>query len=436
MTTDVTISCPHCRRQYPMKVDFDRLQRLKTRATCGRCGNAFDVAARVAAATAAHNNPPARPADPRVSPSPAAPPTSLPPLASSSQAITSPQMRASLLATQAAEQLDAAAAAQSTTATEKPGASAEPAPAAASLPSPSSWSLPAMPSTPSLRPSATSTPQVPPLSLPLRLERIKPPAPPPGTMEPDDMAELAREFADAAARFTPVGPRPPAAPRDEASAMTVRTAPVPPPPPPAALDDDAPSSLSETAATASLPAVSATRHDEPILPASSEASSSEASSSEPSSSKASSLEASSSDASSSDALSSEASSSDALSLEAPAAEAAPSDAAPPIGTQPPSATTASSSPSLPVLPPSSTSLPPVTLSASSQGDGLLLDDGGDRDFDLAEHTLKRAKQPPARPPSWMELADPGLESLVAPPSQTAALLDGILNQPGARSTAS
>src|SRR5439155_5761468 len=49
MTTDVTISCPHCRRQYTMKVDPERLQRLKMRATCGRCGNSFDVGSRIAA---------------------------------------------------------------------------------------------------------------------------------------------------------------------------------------------------------------------------------------------------------------------------------------------------------------------------------------------------------------------------------------------------
>jgi len=47
MMADVTISCPHCRRQYTMKIDPERLQRLKTRATCGRCGNTFDVASRI-----------------------------------------------------------------------------------------------------------------------------------------------------------------------------------------------------------------------------------------------------------------------------------------------------------------------------------------------------------------------------------------------------
>ena len=51
-TADVTISCPHCRRQYTMKIDPERLQRLKTRATCGRCGKTFDAASRISPAHA------------------------------------------------------------------------------------------------------------------------------------------------------------------------------------------------------------------------------------------------------------------------------------------------------------------------------------------------------------------------------------------------
>jgi hypothetical protein len=58
----------------------------------------------------------------------------------------------------------------------------------------------------------------------------------------------------------------------------------------------------------------------------------------------------------------------------------------------------------------------------------LPDEPEEQAFDVAESTVKRAKQPP---PSWLELADPGLESLTTPPSPTAALLDGILSQPGA-----
>ncbi|MDB4967631.1 MAG: hypothetical protein JWN44_3320 [Myxococcales bacterium] len=131
MTSDVTISCPHCRRQYTMKVDPERLQRLKMRATCGRCGNSFDVGSRIAA------------------PSPPMPKLDL------------------------------------------------------------------------------ST-----------LQRIPPPAPPPvagaaSTTSPDladEMAELAREFADAAARFTPVGVRPSAA-----HAATIES-----PPPDALIIESAP----------------------------------------------------------------------------------------------------------------------------------------------------------------------------------------------------
>ena len=61
-TADVTISCPHCRRQYAMKIDPERLQRLKTRATCGRCGKTFDAASRILAAQQqAHVAEPKRP---------------------------------------------------------------------------------------------------------------------------------------------------------------------------------------------------------------------------------------------------------------------------------------------------------------------------------------------------------------------------------------
>jgi hypothetical protein len=57
MMKEVRISCPHCRRQYTMKIDPERLQRLKTRATCGRCGKTFDVASRIAAASEAITEP-------------------------------------------------------------------------------------------------------------------------------------------------------------------------------------------------------------------------------------------------------------------------------------------------------------------------------------------------------------------------------------------
>ena len=47
----VQITCPHCRRAYRMKVDFERLKRVRTRASCNRCKKSFDVASRLAAST-------------------------------------------------------------------------------------------------------------------------------------------------------------------------------------------------------------------------------------------------------------------------------------------------------------------------------------------------------------------------------------------------
>jgi hypothetical protein len=63
--TEVTISCPHCRRQYNMKIDPERLQRLKTRATCGRCGKTFDAASRITAAQQQQQVPLAPPDEPK-----------------------------------------------------------------------------------------------------------------------------------------------------------------------------------------------------------------------------------------------------------------------------------------------------------------------------------------------------------------------------------
>lgn len=54
---EVTISCPHCLRTYTMKIDPERLKRLKTRATCGRCGNTFDAASRIVPASEATTDP-------------------------------------------------------------------------------------------------------------------------------------------------------------------------------------------------------------------------------------------------------------------------------------------------------------------------------------------------------------------------------------------
>lgn len=67
-SADVTISCPHCRRQYAMKIDPERLQRLKTRATCGRCGKTFDAASRIMAAQQPAPTPTVAPAPPETPP--------------------------------------------------------------------------------------------------------------------------------------------------------------------------------------------------------------------------------------------------------------------------------------------------------------------------------------------------------------------------------
>ncbi len=89
--TDVTISCPHCRRQYTMKIDPERLQRLKTRATCGRCGKTFDAASRITAAQQQQHAPLAPPEEPKPKPPRAADLAPLPSLRSSG--VTSPDLR-------------------------------------------------------------------------------------------------------------------------------------------------------------------------------------------------------------------------------------------------------------------------------------------------------------------------------------------------------
>ena len=123
--TEMHISCPHCRRQYTMKIDPERLQRLKTRATCGRCGKTFDAASRIIAAQ--------QPQPPQPQPQPQS--------SSSSSADTRPKL---------------------------PRTDVKPPPSAQLQPT--------------MRASGVTVPD-------LR----------------DEMEELAREFAEAAARFTPVG---------------------------------------------------------------------------------------------------------------------------------------------------------------------------------------------------------------------------------------
>jgi hypothetical protein len=97
--TEVTISCPHCRRQYTMKIDPERLQRLKTRATCGRCGKTFDAASRITAAQQQQQAPLTAPAaDEAVKTNPKLPRTETPPPAAQLKptlktSMTSPDLR-------------------------------------------------------------------------------------------------------------------------------------------------------------------------------------------------------------------------------------------------------------------------------------------------------------------------------------------------------
>ena len=44
---DYVIACPYCKRQYRMKLDLEEITAKKTRATCGRCGNSFELAPRI-----------------------------------------------------------------------------------------------------------------------------------------------------------------------------------------------------------------------------------------------------------------------------------------------------------------------------------------------------------------------------------------------------
>jgi hypothetical protein len=106
-SAEVTISCPHCRRQYNMKIDPERLQRLKTRATCGRCGKTFDAASRIVSAQQQQQQqqqqqPPQAAPQPQQSPPPAeakpkADPPTRQPIAVQQQgtlrSLTSPELR-------------------------------------------------------------------------------------------------------------------------------------------------------------------------------------------------------------------------------------------------------------------------------------------------------------------------------------------------------
>ena len=307
MTTEVTITCPHCRRQYPMKIDPERLQRLKTRATCGRCGNAFDVAARVAAAAP----PPTDTAPPvTTAPSPA------------------PSTEATTLSIEAPPE------------DEQP--IAEP-------------------------PTHRN------LAVPQIESIVAPPAPPPGTLEPDELAELAREFADAAARFTPVGSKSLSGGRTMVGPAPMLP-PSPPPSPTVTVEAEPPSEPEPPPVAVAAPPPTTPKLSRPASPPPTP-----------------------------------------VKLSPPSPLPPPPEPPPPEPPPPPLAPSeAAPSPPEPVV-----SRPP----ASSMAELAV-----EADFQGSESTLVRVAVAPAPAPprSWLELADPGLEKLTAPPSPTAALLDGIL----------
>ena len=238
-SADVTISCPHCRRQYTMKIDPERLARLKTRATCGRCGNTFDAASRIVPA---------------------------------SEATTDPKL---------------------------PRLDVTPTPVAQLVPT---------------TPSPVAT--IPDLS--------------------DEMEELAREFAEAAARFTPVAVKRPAA----VLAPTAATAP----------------------ATAPAATPSSTQPD----------------------------------------------------LHPPALEEPP---------PPPSAASVAA----PVAA-SADAAAPSDSDVAAAYDQLSLDAEPAGQDELAAPVPTQPRARPAPPRDWLDLADPGLASLQAPPSAGAAALEALLNE--------
>ncbi len=43
----ISIACPHCRRAYEIRIDVERLMRVRTKAVCSRCKNRFDIASLV-----------------------------------------------------------------------------------------------------------------------------------------------------------------------------------------------------------------------------------------------------------------------------------------------------------------------------------------------------------------------------------------------------
>jgi len=47
MKTEQTISCPHCQREYQLRIDLERVARLRTQAVCTRCTQRFDIMSRI-----------------------------------------------------------------------------------------------------------------------------------------------------------------------------------------------------------------------------------------------------------------------------------------------------------------------------------------------------------------------------------------------------
>jgi hypothetical protein len=155
MMADVTISCPHCRRQYTMKIDPERLQRLKTRATCGRCGNTFDVASRITPPSEATTEPKL----PRYEAPPAASqlvPSSMKPSGNTpASGTTMPDLRDEM--EELAREFAEAAARFTPVGVKRPAEVAEPPPAKPAVEEPTN---------PGLKPASLSAPTDPALTIP------------------------------------------------------------------------------------------------------------------------------------------------------------------------------------------------------------------------------------------------------------------------------
>jgi len=285
-SADVTISCPHCRRQYAMKIDPERLQRLKTRATCGRCGKTFDAASRIMAA-------------------------------------------------------------------QQPAIATTPAPTATPTPDKAPVSEtrrtdPRLPRVETLRASINTPPDV-----------------------RDEMEELAREFAEAAARFTPVGIK-------RSPVATTAAADAPPTPRPATVEEPTnPGLIRAGVATAATNAPTAATN------------------------------------AATDAT-------NAATAGATAATAATADA-----TTAATVDAATTTDAAPIAKNGSSAPPAGEPRAAADQLSLDAEPAGDEEFTAAVPTLSRIS---AAPKSWLEVADPGLAALQSPPSPGAVALESLLNE--------